>query len=203
MSRVNISDPMYAKYSVSGSTVSYSNGGSAGYARSVDVSIDDSEDNELYGDGVIVAVDRKFAGGTLTVGTTEMDDATVAAMLGVTQSAITGITAITDTNPKELIYDDNIDTPYVGFGFIIEGNVDDAEDPTGDPYYRAVVFAKIMFSQPSISLETREKDINWQTPELSGKILRDDSADHVWKREATFTTKAQALAYLKNRLNIT
>ena len=203
MSMVNISDPMYAKYSVSGSTVSYSNGGSAGYARSVDVSIEDSEDNELYGDGVIVAVDRKFAGGTLTVGTTEMDDATVAAMLGVTQSAITGITAITDTNPKELIYDDNIDTPYVGYGFIIEGNVDDAEDPTGDPYYRAVVFAKIMFSLPDSSLATRGKDIDWQTPELSGKILRDDSADHVWKREETFTTKAQALAYLKNRLNIT
>ena len=203
MSAVNISDPMYAKYSVSGSTVSYSNGGSAGYARRVDVSIEDSEDNELYGDGVIVAVDRKFAGGTITVGTTEMDDATVAAMLGVKQSAITGITAITDTNPKELIYDDNIDTPYVGFGFVIEGNVDDAEDPTGDPYYRAVVFAKIMFSLPGNSLATREKDIDWQTPELSGKILRDDSADHVWKREATFTTKTQALAYLKNRLNIT
>ena len=203
MSMVNISDPMYAKYSASGTTVSYSNGGSAGYARSVDVSLDDSEDNELYGDGVIVAVDRKFAGGTITVGTTEMDDATVAAMLGVTQSAITGITAITDTNPKELIYDDNIDTPYVGYGFVIEGNVDDAEDPTGDPYYRAVVFAKIMFSLPDSSLATREKDIDWQTPELSGKILRDDSADHVWKREATFTTKAQALAYLKNRLNIT
>ena len=203
MSIVNISDLMYAKYSVSGSTVSYSNGGSAGYARSVDVSLDDSEDNELYGDGVLVAVGRKFGGGTITVGTTELDDATVAAMLGVTQSAITGITAITDTNPKELIYDDNIDTPYVGFGFIIEGNVDDAEDPTGDPYYRAVVFAKIMFSLPDSRLATREKDIDWQTPELSGKILRDDSADHVWKREATFTTKAQALAYLKNRLNIT
>lgn len=169
----------------------------------MDVSIEDSEDNELYGDGVIVAVDRKFAGGKLTVGTTEMDDATVAAMLGVKQASITGISGVTDTSVKELIYDDDIDTPYVGYGFIIEGNVDDAEDPTGDPYYRAVVFAKIMFSLPSSSLETREKDINWQTPELTGKILRDDSADHVWKREATFTTKAQALAYLKARLNIT
>lgn len=39
--------------------------------------------------------------------------------------------------------------------------------------------------------------------ELSATIMRDDSANHVWKREATFTTEAQAEAYIKARLNIT
>ena len=33
--------------------------------------------------------------------------------------------------------------------------------------------------------------------------MRDDSAKHPWKKEATFTTEAQAEAYIKARLNIT
>ena len=45
--------------------------------------------------------------------------------------------------------------------------------------------------------------IEWQVPELTATIMRDDSAKHRWKREATFTTEAQAEAYIKNRLSIT
>ena len=40
-------------------------------------------------------------------------------------------------------------------------------------------------------------------PELTAAIMRDDSATQVWKREATFTTEAQALAYIKHCLSIT
>ena len=40
------------------------------------------------------------------------------------------------------------------------------------------------------------------TPELTGSILRDDPATHMWKREATFSTEAQAEAYVKARLGI-
>ena len=36
-----------------------------------------------------------------------------------------------------------------------------------------------------------------------GTIMRDDSETHMWKRESTFTTEAQAEAYIKHRLNIT
>ena len=40
-------------------------------------------------------------------------------------------------------------------------------------------------------------------PEISGTIMRDDSAKHAWKKEATFTSEAQAEAYIKARLGIT
>ena len=33
--------------------------------------------------------------------------------------------------------------------------------------------------------------------------MRDESENHTWKKEATFTTEAQAEAYIKARLGIT
>ena len=53
------------------------------------------------------------------------------------------------------------------------------------------------------STETQGKSISWQTPELTASIMRDDSANRCWKKIATFSTEAQALAYIKNRLSIT
>ena len=60
-----------------------------------------------------------------------------------------------------------------------------------------------MFSVPADAATTQGESIEWQTPELSAVILRDDSANHAWKKEATFTTEAQAEAYIMARLGIT
>ena len=82
-------------------------------------------------------------------------------------------------------------------GFIVKKKVN------GVYKWRAVVLTKVMFAVPSDSATTQGETIEWQVPELSATIMRDDSATHVWKREATFTTEAQAEAYIKDRLNIT
>ena len=60
-----------------------------------------------------------------------------------------------------------------------------------------------MEADPADAATTQGESIEWQVPELSATIMRDDSATHMWKREATFTTEAQAEAYIKARLNIT
>ena len=52
------------------------------------------------------------------------------------------------------------------------------------------------------SATTQGETIEWQVPELTGTIMRDDSAAHAWKREAMFTTEAQAETYIKDRLSI-
>ena len=104
--------------------------------------------------------------------------------------------AETDEDASELIYDDTQETPYLGTGFIIKKKV-------GGVYkWRAVVLTKVMFGIPSDAATTQGETIEWQVPELSATILRDDSANHVWKREATFTSEAQAEAYIKDRLSI-
>lgn len=69
--------------------------------------------------------------------------------------------------------------------------------------WRGMILTKVMFSVPADAATTQGESIEWQTPKLSAAIMRDDSATHTWKREATFTSETQAEAYIKARLGIT
>lgn len=197
MSVIGLSKPYYGIYSVSGTTVSYADGAVMGKATKANIKIDTTEDNNLYADNAIAETDRSFAGGTLTLSTDDLSQYVAKAILGLTENTITGIEGVTDTSVKELVYDDTQTTPYLGVGFIVKKKV-------GGAYkWRAVVLSKVMFSVPADAATTQGESIEWQVPELSATIMRDDSATHMWKREATFTTEAQAEAYIKARLNIT
>lgn len=197
MATIGLSKPYYGIYSASGTVVSYTDGAVMGKATEANIEIDTTEDNNLYGDNAIAEADRSFAGGTLTLSTTDLSQEVSKAILGLKESAITGIEGVTDTSVKELIYDDDQSTPYLGVGFIIKKKVN------GAYRWRAVVLTKVMFSVPADAATTQGESIEWQTPELSATIMRDDSATHMWKREATFTTEVQAEAYIKARLGIT
>ena len=197
MAVIGLSKPYYGIYSATGNAVSYANGALMGKATEANIEIDTTEDNNLYADNGIAETDRSFAGGTLTLSTDDLSQEVTKAILGLTETAITGIEGVTDTSVKELVYDDTQTTPYLGVGFIVKKKV-------GGAYkWRAVVLSKVMFSVPADAATTQGESIEWQVPELSATIMRDDSETHMWKREATFTTEAQAEAYIKARLNIT
>lgn len=196
MATIGLSKPYFAMYSAAGSTVSYANGAVMGKATEANIEIDTTEDNNLYADNAIAETDRTFAGGTLTLSTDDLSQEVSKAILGLAEQAITGIEGVTDTSVKELLYDDQQQTPYLGVGFIIKKKV-------GGVYkWRGVILTKVMFSTPADAATTQGETIEWQTPELSATIMRDDSTNHMWKREATFTTEAQAEAYIKDRLGI-
>ena len=197
MATIGLSKPYYAIYTEAGGVVSYSDGAVMGKATEANISIETTEDNNLYGDNGLAETDRRFANGTLTLSTTDLSQEVSKAILGLTEQAITGIDGVTDTSVKELVYDDTQVTPYLGVGFIIKKKVNGAYK------WRGVVLPKIMFSVPEDAATTQGESIEWQTPELTGAIMRDDSATHVWKKEATFTSEAQAEAYIKARLGIT
>lgn len=196
MATIGLSKPYYAIYAEAGGVVSYSDGAVMGKATEANISIETTEDNNLYGDNGLAETDRRFANGTLTLSTTDLSQEVSKAILGLTEQAITGIDGVTDTSVKELVYDDTQVTPYLGVGFIIKKKVNGAYK------WRGVVLPKVMFSVPEDAATTQGESIEWQTPELTGTIMRDDSATHVWKKEATFTTEAQAEAYIKTRLGI-
>lgn len=197
MAVIGLSKPYYGIYNVSGTTVSYSDGAVMGKATEANIEINTTEDNNLYADNAIAETDRSFAGGTLALSTDDLSQEVSKAILGLTENTITGIEGVTDTSVKELVYDDTQTTPYLGVGFIIKKKV-------GGAYkWRAVVLCKVMFSVPADAATTQGESIEWQVPDLSATIMRDDSATHMWKREATFTTEAQAEAYIMARLNIT
>lgn len=197
MAVIGLSKPYYGIYSAIGNAVSYANGAVMGKATEANIEINTTEDNNLYADNGIAETDRSFAGGTLNLSTDDLSQEVTKVILGLTETAITGIEGVTDTSVKELVYDDTQNTPYLGVGFIVKKKV-------GGAYkWRAVVLCKVMFSVPADAATTQGENIEWQVPELSSTIMRDDSETHMWKREATFTTEAQAEAYIKARLNIT
>lgn len=197
MATIGVSKPYYAVYSNTGSTVSYASGGVMGKATQVDIEIETSEDNNLYADNGIAETDRQFTGGTLTISTDDLSQQVSKAILGLKEQKLGTIEGVEDEDVQELIYDETQVPPYLGFGFIVKKVVG------GVTKWRGIVLTKIMFSVPNDSATTQGESIEWQVPELSATIMRDDSTTHMWKREATFTTEAQAEAYIKNRLNIT
>lgn len=194
MAIIGVSKPYCAKYSNDGDVVTYSEGGSLGMAIDVDIEIDISEDNNLYADNGIAETDRAFSGGTLTVSTDDLSQEVSKLILGIKEQSLEEIPGITDTDVSELIMDDDLETPYLGFGVIIK------KQKKNVVRWRAVVLTKIMFAVPDDAATTQEKSIEWQTPELTATILRDDTAKHMWKREATFTTEKQAETYIKHVL---
>lgn len=197
MATIGLSKPFYAVYNNSSGTVTYTAGASMGKATEANIEIETSEDNNLYADNAIAETDRQFTGGTLTLSTDDLSQEVSKAILGLNEQPLGEISGVTDQSVKELIYDNTQNTPYLGIGFIIKKVVG------GVTKWRGVMLAKIMFSIPSDAATTQGETIEWQVPTLTATIMRDDSTTQVWKREATFTTEAQAEAYIKNRLSIT
>lgn len=197
MATIGVSKPYYGVYSSTGEAVTYSNGGVMGKATQVGIEIETTEDNNLHGDNAIAESDRSFASGTLTVGTTDLSQEVSKVILGAREQALEELAGVSDKEVKELIFDDSMEAPYLGVGVIIKKQVHNVIR------WRAVVLTKVLFSVPSESATTQGETIEWQTPELTGTILRDDTATHMWKREAIFSTEAQAEAYVKARLQIT
>ncbi len=196
MAKVGLSKPYYAVYSEGSGTPSYSAGAVMGKATEANIEIDTADNNNLYGDNGIAETDVQFAGGTLTLSTTDLSPEVSAAILGITPTTVSEITGVTDEDVKELVFDDNQVTPYLGVGFIVKHIVN------GVTKWRGIVLTKVIFSVPPDSATTQGETIEWQVPELTGTIMRDDSAAHAWKREAMFTTEAQAETYIKDRLSI-
>ena len=197
MATIGVSKPYYGIYGNSGTTVTYTAGGVMGKLTEIGIDISDTGDNNLYADNAIAEAERLFAGGTLTLKPDELSQEISKAILGLKEEAIGTITNVTDEGVKELIYDDDQVTPNVGVGFIIK------KIKGGVTKWRAIVLTKVKFAVPSDAANTQGETIEWQTPEISGTIMRDDSAKHAWKKEATFTSEAQAEAYIKARLGIT
>lgn len=195
MASIGLSKPYVAVYAESGGAVSYTKGTVLGGAVEFSASIESGDDNNLYADNKIQETDRTFAGGSLSITTDDLTQEASALILGMTAKPVT-VTGITSESLTELVYDDDATTPYLGFGVIVK------KKKGGVYKYRAVVFTKIMFNVPEDAATTQGDSIEWKTPVLEATIMRDDSEKHVWKREATLESEADAEKYIKHCLGI-
>ena len=192
MAGIGLSKCYAALYTVSSGSITYSSGTLIGKAVEFSTSFDTAEDNNLYADNAIAETDRTFAGGTLTISTDDLSQTASQLILGITPSNITVGTATV----SELIFDDDMATPDMGYGTIIKKKVGGADK------WRAVILTKIKFNVPEESATTQGETIEWQTPTLTATIMRDDSAKHAWKRESLFDTEGEAEDYIETVLSI-
>lgn len=183
MATVGLSKPYYAKYAASGSAVTYTGFAALGKAVELSVDLDDNGSNVLYADNGAAESVTNFSGGTLTITTDDLLLAAAADILGLTTGS--------GSSTNEVIFKADQVAPYVGFGVIVK------KVQSGTVKWMAVLFPKVQFSNPGVEANTQGETIDWQTPELSATIMRDDTADGVWQRWAMFDTEADALTYIQ------
>lgn len=171
----------------------YDTGFVIGKAISCEKNIE-SNDNPLYADDAIAENDTSFANGTLTLGVDDFGDTAEEGM--EIQAKLLGHTVVEEDDVKVLKKKVGDNAPYVGFGFYktkILRNV---------KCFEATFIYKLKFQLPSESANTKGENIEWQTPEIEGRIMAIQK-DGLWEESAVFTTEAAAKAWLNTKLNIT
>ena len=177
MAKIGLSNLIWSKLTeASNGTPSYDGAKSLGKAVSANVSITNNSAT-LYADNVLAESDTSFQSGTITCGVDEDADATFAPLLGheITEGVV--VKKSTDVSP------------YVGVGRIITKMV------SGVLYYKAEVLFKVKFAEPSQDDTTKGESIEFNTSEIEGTIAT--LADGKWCTSQTFTTKANALAFIQ------
>lgn len=189
------SKPYVAEYKNTSGAVSYSGGMLLGRGVSVESEIDVADDNNFYADNVIAETEStQFTSGNLTVTVDGLGNNAATLILGLPE---TERVTVNETPVNIQHYNDDMDAPYVGFGYIRRVMYQ------GDTQYIPIVHPKVKFSLPSDSVATQEDQIDWQTQELSATLMRDDTAKRNWKLEgAPQTTEALAEAVIKQLLGI-
>lgn len=185
--------PYVAEYGTttgtSGVELNYSNGAILARGVSVSMSAEYSDDNNFYADNVIAETAAgMFGGADLTLTVDGLKDAAAKLILGLPAADGSGWTH----------YGDSMNIPYVGVGFIVRYM------EAGVTSYVPVVFNKVKFNVPNLEANTQEDSVDFQTQELTGKVLRDDTANHDWRVVCSAqTTEAAAQALIKSYLSIT
>ena len=161
-------------------TASYDGAKQLGKAVSCTVDITNNE-AKLYGDDALAESDTSFASGNITLGVTDDDDTVFAPLLGHT----------IDEN-GEVIKTSTDVAPYVGCGRIVTKMVNGAYK------YKVEFIYKVKFGEPSKDENTKGESIEFSTPSVEGVIAALGDVNGTWSKTKTFTTKSDALTYLKN-----
>lgn len=188
--------PFVAKYSATGGTVTYADG--MELARGVEVSIEPEvgDTDPFYANNVAAeTVPGKFTGGTATLTVDGLKDEAETLIMGLPEPD--SLSYGESKTANLLKYGDAMNPPYVGIGFVVRYMSDGVES------FSPVVLTKARFQTPTTSAATQEDQIEWQTQELTADLMRDDSADKVWKIVAKdVATEAEAVEILKAILKI-
>lgn len=189
-----LSKPICSTYQVNGNVVTYSEPYTADYAVEYSFEAEIASDNDLYADNNIKeSAAGKFASGSLTLKTADLTPSLSKKIIGLRTVTRT----VAGKEVTEAVYDDNLRQPDLGFGIIEEHEID------GITKYLPIIFPKIKFNVPGNAATTRGNEIEWQTREVTAKVMRSDQVDenynHPWQisPEELYDTEAEAEEYIK------
>lgn len=180
------SKPYVATYSATGTTVTYASAKILARGVSVTISPESSDESYFYADNMVAETSGgMFTGGTVTL--------TVDGLLDDASKMIFGLP--TKGTDGTFAYGDDMEIPFVGVGFIARYMSE------GVTTYVPYVLTKCRFNIASLSANTQEDAIDFQTQELTATILRDDTAKHNWMKVGeAVQTEAAAVTVITNIL---
>lgn len=190
------SKPYVALYNPNNGAPTYSNGMPLARGVSVSVSSENSDGVNFYADNVLAeSAGGVFTGASITMVVDGLKEEARKLIMGLPEPSTV---AVGGNNVNVYDYDDRQVIPNVGIGFIIRYM------ESGVTTYAPVVFTKAAFGVDGLEAATQEESIDFQTTELSATLMRDDSANHIWRRiAADQATEAEAEDVIKAMLNIT
>ena len=171
--------------------ISYSAGSVVSEARGATINWNRA-DGEFYGDDILLDSDNGVLGYTIDFEPAGLKDSIRATLLGETV-ANTSEYNITDAA-----------APYVGFGYVRV--MRDNSSGTVVTNYEAWWYYRVQFSVSSEETRTKEQNIEWRVPTLSGKGtgVRLDSSDTVtFAVHETFESLSDAKTWLNSKASIT
>lgn len=186
-----------AKYSNEDTTVSYTGFQKLARARGFSLDVGTSDDNQYFADDSLAETESgaSFASGTLELTVDGLTGEEEALLFGIVTSSST--VQVDETPVTEVRFGDSLNPPFMGVAGIKRYQLN------GVVTYRPIVLPKVQFTLGTDEAETGEDTINWKDQTLNAKIMRDDTAEHNWKRmpKDNFATLAEAIAYIKAILN--
>lgn len=177
MAKIGLNNLKWGVLSEAGETVTYGAMQSLGKAVSATVNITNNT-AVLYADDAIAETDNTFANGTISLTIDDDDNSVFAPLLGHEVDAETGVMIRSTLDVA----------PYVGVGRIIN------KMKGGVRKYKVEFLSKVRFAEPSQESNTHGETTEFGTPTIEGTIVALDSGE--WSKSKTFTSHADALAFL-------
>ena len=140
---------------------------------------------ELYGDDVLAESEKGVTSTAIELGITDIPDDAYVDMFGHTKG----------TDSSEITYAIDDAANYCGLGLIGVKKVD------GVRKFEARWYPKVLFDEPTTSINTKADSTEFQTPSTTGTGMANDSG--VWRQTETFSTEAEALAYINKKFGKT
>lgn len=182
------SKPYVANYAANAGVVRYTNARKLARGVSVSMTPDSGGDNDFYTDNQLSESESgAFTSGSVTLTIDGLFIAAERQIMGLPEADASGWTG----------YGDGQSAPNMGLGFVVRYMSD------GVTTYTPVILSKVKFNQVPIAANTAGQTIDWQTEELSAKVMRSDDNNHTWKFiGAEYATEEEAERALQVKFGI-